>query len=142
VLEKIPTAVKEEIEKTLIRETKKRIREKSRAVDESKKRVPVKKNKKAEVVLKAAVETMKKASNIEINQVVEVPHTSVPKMIVEPPRASPLAKLLASEHKVDLAHLTSGSGQNGRILADDVRAFVTKLEDMQGSIFFANTTAS
>lgn len=55
---------------------------------------------------------------------------------VEPnrPAASPLARLLAEELKLDLNVLGKGTGKNGKILIDDVRKFQAQLESAKESM--------
>ncbi|KAL7551049.1 hypothetical protein ACHAWF_014250 [Thalassiosira exigua] len=48
--------------------------------------------------------------------------------------ASPLARLLAEEHGLDLTAVGRGSGKEGRILIDDVRKFVAQMEKAKNSL--------
>ncbi len=41
-------------------------------------------------------------------------------------RSSPLVRRIAKEHEIDLAHLGSGSGKNGRITKQDILAYIER----------------
>mmetsp|Transcript_11583 Transcript_11583/g.24786 ORF Transcript_11583/g.24786 Transcript_11583/m.24786 type:complete len:530 (+) Transcript_11583:106-1695(+) len=50
------------------------------------------------------------------------------------PTASPLARLLVQELGLELRDLGEGSGKNGKILIDDVRAFQARMEEAKNSM--------
>ncbi|KAL3798840.1 hypothetical protein HJC23_004628 [Cyclotella cryptica] len=51
-----------------------------------------------------------------------------------PPLVSPLARSLAEEMGLELTRIGAGSGKNGRILAEDVRNFKSKMEQAKAAI--------
>lgn len=71
---------------------------------------------------------------------------SKPKPKANLPAASPLARLLAEELGLQLTNIGKGSGKNGKILIDDVRAFQARLEGAKKALnqrgaYFATATA-
>lgn len=67
-----------------------------------------------------------------------------PKRVLPP--ASPLARLLAQELGLELTNIGKGSGRNGKILIEDVRAFHSKVEQAKDAIakkqpYFATANA-
>lgn len=54
--------------------------------------------------------------------------------VIKTPVASPLARLLVQELGLELHDLGKGSGKNGKILIDDVRAFHTRMEEAKNSL--------
>ena len=99
----------------------------------------------------AAVEQAVKTEQLKVN-VVQKKKQAAPtkrKVVASKPRpaASPLARLLAEELKLDLQNLGKGSGKNGKILIDDVRKFHARMEDAKksmanmGGAYFATASA-
>ena len=71
---------------------------------------------------------------------------STPKKSILSTPASPLARLLAAELGLDLTNIGKGSGKNGKILIEDVRAFQRKIEKAKDVIakkqpYFATVNA-
>ena len=49
------------------------------------------------------------------------------------PLVSPLARNLAEEMGLELTRISAGSGKNGKIVAEDVRSFKSKMEQANGA---------
>lgn len=88
--------------------------------------------------------------DISAESFMKQPMVKVVKKAVKPkrvlPPASPLARLLAEELGLELTNIGKGSGRNGKILIEDVRAFQSKIEKAKDAIakkqpYFATATA-
>lgn len=62
----------------------------------------------------------------------QAPTESYPE-IPNPPLVSPLARSLAEEMGLELTRIGAGSGKNGKIVAEDVRNFKSKMEQANGA---------
>lgn len=127
-----PIEAKREEERAI----KKRIREKAKAVESTKKQKqeekPGNEQKEEEevtIVVEKQSEIKKKSKELAVTIKAAV-------------RASPLAKIIASENGLDVSLVAPGSGKDGRVLADDVRAFIAKVDSVPTYFFAANATAA